>query len=302
MDYTLLFIAVVTGLGFAAIYVLIAISFTLILASSGVFNFAQSVPVGLAGIVSYLATSQYGWPPLVAAAAAVALGSLAGFVTYLVAVRPALGRGNFFTETTLLTTIGLGTAASALVAYMFGSEARPVQSYITTTPVAIGDAPLRPVYVVMIVVAAVATMLVDRVMRRTEMGHVFRLTLEDREGAQLLGVNTYKVIAYTFVVAGALAAVAGFLIAPVIGASAFTAQHLAFYGFAGMTIGGFGSFAGALAGGSIVGLIVGITPAYTDPALATPLVWAAMVLILLLRPSGIAGAGGLFGAASAREV
>ena len=302
MDFTLLFIAIATGLGFAAIYVLIAISFTLVLASSGVFNFAQSIPVVLAGIAAYLLSTKGNWPALAVVAAVLVVGGLCGMVTYGAAVMPALSRGNFFTETTLLTTIGLGTAVSALIAHYFGSEARPVESYVTSAPLSIFGAPLRPIYLTMVVLAIVISLSVDRVMRKSQVGHVFRVTLEDRDGAQLLGVNVRRVMAYTFVIAGALAAFAGFLIAPVTGASAFSAQNLALYGFAGMTIGGFGSFSGALVGGVIVGMITGITPAYANPALATPLVWFAMVIILLIRPSGIAGAGGLFGAAASREV
>ncbi len=134
------------------------------------------------------------------------------------------------------------------------------------------------------------------------MGTVFRMTLEDPEGARLMGIDTGKVVVLTFMLAGLLSALTGFLAAPVVSASTFNAHDLAFFGFAGMAIGGFGSFVGALVGSVLVGLIVGITPSVADPHLAVPLVWVLVLSVLLFKPSGLWGAVGLFGAARARDV
>ena len=118
----------------------------------------------------------------------------------------------------------------------------------------------------------------------------------------LMGIDTRRVITLVFGVAGALSAIAGFLVAPVIHASAFTAQELAFFGFAGMAIGGFGSFSGALLGGVVVGLIYGLVPVLWDPHLTVPILWAVVVAVLLVRPMGLLGTAGLFGSAKSREI
>ena len=73
-------------------------------------------------------------------------------------------------------------------------------------------------------------------------------------------------------------------------------------GFAGMAIGGFGSFAGSLVGGLVVGLIAGLTPTLAPPHLALPLLWIIVVAVLLVKPMGLWGAAGLFGSAGLREV
>src|SRR6185295_18315632 len=145
-----------------------------------------------------------------------------------------------------------GTAANAVILLLFGGESFPVPSFVSDDPVRLGSVPVRPIYIVMVIAGAVLTLGIDRLIRATAVGHMFRATLEDPEGALLLGIDTRKVITLAFGAAGALSAVAGFLVAPVIHASAFTAHDLAFYGFAGMAIGGFGSFAGALVGGVVV--------------------------------------------------
>lgn len=302
MTFTAIVLGFVTGLAFASIFVLIAISFTLVLAASGVFNFAQGTIVMLGTILSYFIGVQMGWPALATASAIAALGALAGILNHLFAVRPAIGRSKSFTHTTMLTTLGLGTGANALVALLFGSDSYRVPSYVSEDPLRMFGIPLRPTYLVMIAVGVVVTIAVELMVRRTAIGHMLRVTLEDPEGARLVGIDTRKVIALSFALAGAMSGVAGYLIAPTIGASAFTAQELAFYGFAGMAIGGFGSFAGSLAGGVLVGLVVGVVPTLGSPDAAVPLLWVIIIVMLLIKPGGLWGTAGLFGSARLREV
>ena len=302
MTFTAFMLGVVSGLAFASIFVLIALSLTMVLAASGVFNFAQGTIVMGGTLLAYLFAVKLGWTPLIVVATILGVGVLAGLVTHLIAVWPAMGRSKAFSHTTVLTTIGLGTAANAVIVLLFGGESFPVPSFVTDDPVRIGSVPIRPVYIVMVAAGAILTLAIDQLIRRTALGHMFRATLEDPEGALLYGIDTRKVITLSFCAAGGLSAVAGFLVAPVIHASAFTAHDLAFYGFAGMAIGGFGSFAGALVGGVVVGLIYGIVPVVLDPHLTVPVMWLAVVAVLLVRPSGLLGTAGLFGSARLREV
>jgi branched-chain amino acid transport system permease protein len=302
MSLTAIMLGIVTGFALASIYVLIAVSFTLVLAASGVFNFAQGTIVMGGTVLAFILGVQLGWPAFATICAIVAVGVLGGLLTHVLAVWPAMGRSKAFGHTTMLTTIGLGTAANAIVALLFGSDSYRVPSYVSDNPISFLSIPLRPTYLVMIAVGVIVTGVVDWVIRRTTVGHVFRATLEDPEGAQLLGINTVTVITFAFACAGAMSALAGYMIAPVIAASAFTAQDLAFFGFAGMAIGGFGSFAGALVGGLIVGLIAGVTPTFASPHLALPLLWLVCVAVLLVKPGGLYGTAGLFGSARIREV
>lgn len=202
----------------------------------------------------------------------------------------------------MLSTIGLGLAANAIAALLFGADARPVPPYVSDAPLLLGSLPLRPTYLLVIFVGLSLTLLIEVVVRKTVLGSVFRVTLEDPEGAQLLGINTQTVILLVFAIAGALSGVAGFLVAPIISASAFTAQEMAIYGFAAMAIGGFGSFLGALVGGGIVGILTGVLPAIAAPQATLPVIWVVVVTILVVKPSGLCGTAGLFGSANLREV
>ena len=303
MTISTILIGLVTGLALASIYVLIAISVTLVLAASGIFNFAQGTLVMVGTILAFYFGVKLGWGATIAVPLIALLGAIGGLAIYLFAVFPAVGRTKALGQTTVLTTIGLGTAVNAIVAIMFGSDNHRVPSYVSDSPVFLFSLPLRPTYLVIIAAGFGLTLAIDWLVRRTVVGHMFRATLEDPEGAELLGIDTRKIILLAFGVAGALSALAGYLVAPVLGASAFTAQELAFYGFAGMAVGGFGSFAGALVGGAVVGLLGGILPIMSvNPHLTLPLTFAVVVIVLLVKPAGLWGAAGLFGSARSREV
>ena len=302
MTITALLLGLVTGLALASIYVLIALSFTLVLAASGVFNFAQGTIVMGGTVLALVLGVRLGWPPLVTAGAIGVCGAAAGLLTHLLAVRPAMGRSLSFTHTTMLSTIGLGIAANGIAALLFGADSYPVPAYVSDIPILLGPIPLRRTYLLIVGAGTVVTLALDWIVRRTSVGHVFRATLEDPEGALLLGIDTRLVIALSFATAGAMSGIAGMLIAPVISASAYTAQDLAIFGFAAMAIGGFGSFAGALLGGAIVGLVSGVIPTLADPSFVVPILWCVVVIVLLVRPGGLLGAAGLFGSSRLRDV
>jgi len=302
MTVTAILLGVISGLALAAIFVLIAISFTLVLAASGVFNFAQGSIVMVGSLLAFTLGMALKWPILMTVAAIFGAGALAGLLAYVTAVLPALGRSHSFTHTTLMTTIGLGLAINAVAEMLFGGDPQRVISYVTESPIFIFSIPVRPTYIVMIVAGILATVAIEWVVRRTSIGHIFRLTLEDPEGATLLGIDTRKTIILTFAAAGVMSALAGYLIAPVTSASPFAAHELAFYGFAAMAIGGFGSFLGALTGGLVVGMLAGVLPIMVEPHLILPILWMSVVVTLIIRPSGLWGIVGLFGAARVREV
>jgi len=292
----------VAGVGLASIYILVSLSLTLVLTASGVFNFAQSSIVMGATIASFYLTVSLHMPAIAVVALTVVGGGAAGAVTHFLAVAPALDRAANFTEATLLTTFGLGTAVNAFAALLFGSEPRSVPSYVPNAPIIIASVPVRPIYAVMVGVAAIVVIATELVMRRTEVGLVFRITLEDRAGAELAGIRTKRVVIVAFIIAGAISGVAGFLVAPAIAASAYTAQQFAFYGFAAIAIGGFGSFAGTLVGGMIVGLVGGLVPTVLTTVYVNPILYGLILVVLIVKPTGLWGAAGLFGSAKAREV
>jgi branched-subunit amino acid ABC-type transport system permease component len=154
----------------------------------------------------------------------------------------------------------------------------------------------------MLTVTLAIVVLMETLLRRTDMGIVLRAAVGDREGAGTLGISVKGVMWRSFAVGGALAAIAGLLLVPVTGASVSSGDSVAFFGFAGMAIGGFGSFAGALTGGLLVGLTTSLVNSFVNPRLGSTSVYVLMLLVLLVRPRGIFGAAGSFGGAKLREL
>jgi branched-chain amino acid transport system permease protein len=227
-----------------------------------------------------------------------------GAITHLVAVLPVTNRRGVrsLTEGTLVTTFGFGLVLNTIAGITFGYSVEPVNSYITRKPVAVIGLQISPIYLVMVGATLVAAIIMEVVLHRTRAGLVLRATVEDVEGAGLAGIRVSRVVLVAFGLAGALAAVAGALLAPISFASVDIATQLVLLGFAGMAIGGFGSFTGALIGGILVGLASTVVPIWLPAIYVNLIIYGGMTAMLVLRPQGLFGSAGRFGAAALREV
>jgi branched-subunit amino acid ABC-type transport system permease component len=303
-DFQTLAVAIVVGIALGCVYALVAISFNLVLAACGVFNLTIGGVITAGVIISYELGTNSGWPPILVALTVMAFGGVVGWVAEILAVRRVLAmRPKDVAHDTMVSTLGLGMAMTALAAVLFGTNILPVDPYVSADPIVVADVPIRPVYLIMPVVVVAVAVAVELVLRRTEFGMVTRAVIASNEGASLMGISVNRVVQGAFIASGLMAGLGAFLIAPVTSASPFVGEQVMLFGFAAIAIGGFASFKGALFGGLLVGLVVGVTPAFLDePSLRGPLVWALMVVVLFIRPAGLFGKGGQFGAAAVREV
>ncbi len=302
MSGSLFLLALMTGIGLGAVYTLVALSYTLVLSTSGVFNFAQGALVMGGAVGSFVLSVRYGVPPPIALVVLVPLGALAGVLSERIAVRPFIGRSRSLTEEALVSTLGLGLALVAIAGIYFGYDEHYMPPYISTEVVNVGPLPVRPIFVLMFIGGGAVTLLIDAVMSRTQLGALLRAVIIDPDGASLLGIDVAWVITCSFAVAGALAVIAGFLLAPITSASIFVGDRLALLGFVAMALGGFGSFRGAIAGGLVVGLLTAVGPVVVDPLLVQPLLLVVLIVVLVIRPGGFFGAAGQYGAGALRDV
>lgn len=295
-------LAVLVGLATGCVYALVAVAFNLVLSASGVFNLVTGALITGAVIGSYVLSVRAGWPIWAVVLGIAAMGAAAGSISELVAVRRLIRDARSVSHETMVSTLGLGLAGEALASILFGGNIYPVHSYVSTKPIVLGNLPIPPLYLVMPVVLIIVTVALELMLRRTQFGVVTRAVIADPDGASLAGISVARVVQFSFVAAGIMAAIAGFLMAPVLSASAFVGDSVMVYGFAAVAIGGFGSFRGGVFGGLFVGLVGGVAPAFFDPTWTLPLVYALVVLLLFVRPSGMFGRAGQFGAAGARRV
>ena len=297
-------IAVIAGLGLGAVYGLIAMGYTLIMAASGVFNFLQGTIVMGSALVMYGLWQLWHVALFAVLAIVMAGGAILGVLTYALAVWPVAQRQGVhdLTETTLVTTLGLGLALNSVVALAFGYTEYPVNSYVSVTAWRVSGVPINPIFVVMLGVAFIITVVMEFFVMRTRTGLFLRATVADQQGARLSGISVMKVVLWAFAGAGVLAAVAGLLMVPYTQASSQLAGNLALFGFAGMAIGGYGSFKGAFLGGLVVGLATQLPGVWINPAWTEAIVYLLMLSILFARPRGLFGIAGAFGSARLRNV
>jgi branched-chain amino acid transport system permease protein len=280
--------------------------YTLILGASGVFNFAQGSAVMGGALVSFGLGTTLHYNVLIVVGIVMATGALIGLVSHTIAVLPLTYRTGVTNLTfgTFLSTLGLGLAFNSIVSLTFGDATiDPVKFYVTTNPIHVAGLDIRPIYLVMIGVTAFLAIAFEWISRGTPTGLVMRAVFNDIEGAALAGISITSAVRRVFVVGCLLAALAGFLVAPISFAQTGIANQYAFYGFAAMAVGGYGSFVGAILGGLLVGLVGEVPSIWISPEWSGTLIYAALLVVLLARPQGIFGSGGsAFGAAAIREV
>lgn len=298
--------AVVAGLGVGSIYAVIAMGYTLILGASGVFNFAQGSAVMAGALVSYgLGTAKH-LPVLIIVGIVMGTGAIAGLLSHTIAVLPLTNRTGVTNLTfgTFLSTLGLGLAFNSIISLGFGdANVLPVRFYVSESPINFLGIHIRPIYLVMFLTTLGLVVVFEFISRATPAGLVMRAVFNDVEGAALAGISINRAVRWVFVVGCLLAALAGFLVAPLTFAQTGIANQYAFFGFAAMAVGGYGSFAGAVIGGLLVGLVGEVPLIWVNPELSGALIYGAMLLLLLFRPQGIFGSGGsAFGAAAIRDV
>lgn len=289
-------VAIITGLAVGSVYALIGLSFNLVIAATGFVNFAIETLVSCGGIAAYVLLNERGLPVLGAVAVIAAGGLLAGTVLDVIARRTVDGRVANVGRAVLLATVGISVGADALLTQVFGGSARQVDPYVSAMPLKLGNIPLPPAYIVMVVAMICIAVVLEIVLRLTSVGRQLRALQEDRVGAELAGVNVGAYTTAVFGISGALAAVAGFLITPISFASASSGSSLIIPAFAAVALGGFGSLRGCIAGGLVVGVVGSVVPLWLPPDSVDPILLGLMTVVLLARP------GGMFGLRALREV
>jgi len=282
------FSQVFNGLALGALLALISSGLTIIYGTLGVLNLAHGAMFmmgGYAGYVAYDATGSF--------ILAVAAGSL-----FLLVVGVALERGlirHFYHrphEDQLLVTFGLSIVLVEVVRLAFSSlskniPAPPLLSGITSLGVT-----FYPTYRIAVVgIVAVALLVLYFVLYRTRLGMIVRAGIEDSEMVDSLGINVDRVFMVVFGIGAMAAGFAGIVNAPIVSLTPDVGESILVQTFVVVVIGGVGSFPGAVLGGLIAGEIISIT-SMIDPAYAYIMLFAAMTVVLVLRPYGLLGVRG----------
>lgn len=279
---------VFNGLALGALLALISSGLTIIYGTLGVLNLAHGAMFMMGGYAGYLAFSFTG-SFILAVLAGTAFGMLSGVLMERLIIRHFYNRPH---EDQLLVTFGLGICFVELVRLAFGSQSLqvpPPAIFQGITSLGFVFYPTYRLAVVGIVAIALAVLFV--VLYRTRLGMIVRAGIEDSVMVGSLGINVYRVFAIVFGIGAMAAGFAGIINAPVVSLTPGVGDDILVETFVVVVIGGVGSFPGAILGGLIAGEIISIT-SMIDPGYAYVMLFAAMVLVLVLRPYGLLGVKG----------
>ena len=276
------------GLVLGALLALISSGLTIIYGTLGVLNLAHGAMFVLGGYAGYVA---YQWSGsfLFAVAAATLFMGLVGVLMERLIIRHFYSRPH---EDQLLLTFGLSIVLVEILRYFFSSMSKtvpPPQMFSGITSLGIMFYPTYRLALVGIV--AVALLVLYFVLYRTRLGMIVRAGIEDSVMVDSLGINVYRVFMVVFGIGAMAAGFAGIVNAPVVSLTPDGGEAILVQTFVVVVIGGVGSFPGAILGGLIAGEIISLT-SMVNPGYAYVMLFAAMTLVLLVRPHGLLGVRG----------
>jgi branched-chain amino acid transport system permease protein len=289
----------VNGLALGAAYALVALGFVLVLKATSAVNFAHGDLVMAGGFVSVALASVLPVPGIVLLPLVAVLMALLGIVFSLLAYFPLKARPPV---SVFISTIALGVIVQNTVNAIAGAEPRAAPPLFDTDLVSFGTITIGRQSVAVIAVAGLLIVGQHLLFAYTRLGRALRATAQDREMAAAIGIRTDLMIALTFALAGALAGTAGLLLANTFFVTPTDGTNFIVKAYIAVTIGGWGSIAGAVAGAMLIALFEVVFPALPAlfPALneisslfsqtaATIILYVVLLAILAARPHGLFG-------------
>ena len=278
----------VNGLMLGGAYALVAIGYTLIFGVLNLLHLAHGDIFMVGGYVG-LALTLVGFPPWATLGGAMLAAAALGVVVERVAFRPVRSRGSHVTP--LMTTIAVGLVLQHVVVKIFGAEPVAFPAPFAAASLHLGPVTLSTLQLLILGTSVALMALLELFLRSTPTGMAIRATAENPTIAGLMGINVSLAIVITFAVASALAGAAGVLLAwNFTGLSPFFGVKVGLKGLAIMLLGGLGNVTGAMVGGLVIGVVEVLSVAYLASSYRDAFAFAVMILILLVRPTGLLGA------------
>lgn len=281
---------IINGIKIGSIYALIAIGYTMVYGILRLINFAHG---DMLMIVTYTA-----WILMLAGIPLPAVILLSIVVTMLIALavehfayRPLRGSGG---ETTLMTSLAVSMLLQNIVTVLFSPQSQAFKlPDIFSTQIMFGEIQISYMNVIFVAGTIISLIIVSVLVKSTRLGIAMRACSDNRDAAQLMGVNINSVIRFAFAISGVLAAIAGLM---------YSGEYISFNpsmgfiigikAFVAAVIGGIGSITGAALGGFLLGLLEMLLAGYLPSgftAYRTALVFLTLILVLLVRPNGLLG-------------
>lgn len=279
----------INGISLGSVYAIIALGYTMVYGIARMLNFAHGDIIMVGGFTVFTIVTTMGGSPVVGILASVVVCTVLGVTIERVVYRPLRDASPL---AVLITAIGVSYLLQNVALLIFGSNARQFTSVITVPALKLagGKLSISSVTIVTILSCIVIMAALMAFINKTKMGQAMLAVSEDRGAATLMGINVNRTISVTFAIGSALAAVAGVLLCSAYPSlSPYTGSMPGIKAFVAAVFGGIGSIPGAFIGGILLGIIENLAKAYISSQLSDAIVFSVLIIVLLVRPTGILG-------------
>ena len=287
LELSILFPSILNGLTTGAVYALIALGLTLIYGVLHIINFAHGAALMVALYGVYFLHQKLGLDPYaslpIMVPAMFALGY--GLQRFVIG---AASHGK--DENILLVTLGLAIVLENLALYWFKSDTRTIDTPYTLSTVDIAGALISTPKVVAFGGALLTAACLLAIIGRTDLGRAIRAIAKERQGARLVGIDVSHVFAMSFGIGLACLGAAACFLLPAYYVNPGVGNGFVLIAFTIVVLGGMGSFAGALLGGFIIGVVESIGGLWLGESLGQIGIFLIFIAVLLFRPQGLFGA------------
>ncbi len=279
----------ISGISLGSVYAIIALGYTMVYGIARMLNFAHGDIIMVGAFAAFTVSSTLGMNAAAGVIAAVVVCTALGLTIERVAYKPLRQAPSL---AVLITAIGVSYLLQNLALLIFGANPKSFTSVVPVPALKLagGELTISGVTIVTIIISIVVVIVLSLFVKKTRAGRAMQAVSEDRGAAQLMGINVNGTIALTFAIGSALAAVAGVLLCsayPTL--TPYIGSMPGIKAFVAAVFGGIGSIPGAMIGGILLGVIENLSKAYISSQLSDAIVFAVLILVLLIRPTGIFG-------------
>lgn len=280
----------INGISLGSVYAIIALGYTMVYGIAKMLNFAHGDVIMIGAYVVFYFVTSFGINPIISVITAMVICTVLGITIERVAYKPLRNAGSPLAV--LITAIGVSYLLQNIALLFFGASSKVFPSVVTVPTlrfandqiIITGETTVTVICCIVIMVAL--TLFVNK----TKAGQAMLAVSEDKGAAQLMGINVNGTIALTFAIGSGLAAIAGVLMCSAYPAlNAYSGSMPGIKAFVAAVFGGIGSIPGALIGGILLGVIEILAKAYISTQLSDAIVFSVLIIVLLVKPTGILG-------------
>jgi branched-chain amino acid transport system permease protein len=274
------------GLVLGTFYALSALGLTLVFGLMRVVNFAHGELYVVGGLIGWALTAVLGLNFFVSLVIVAVVLACIGYVIDRVLVERVRGEGE---EPTILLTIGLSIFIANTALLIVGTTPQTVLSPFKSKPLFLGPVVLTQSRLMLVALCVALIVGAYLLIQRTTLGRAMRATFQDPMAAQLAGIRTGRIFGLTLALGAALAGSAGMLLGSIYVVQATIGGVISLKAFVVVIFGGMGSFAGAIVGGLMLGIIEALWGGYIATGYVDAIGFALVIVMLLVRPNGLFG-------------